>query len=105
MIVFHIINIGINQEKEKQKNFRKRRCGVGRGIFARDKGRGVWRNFNISNNQNKRQYLKCYPHGTGLDCQREKFTKVKEHLILKIQSEFLNGSDISESIRKGVIFI
>ena len=31
------------------------------------------------------------------------FTKVKEHLILKIQSEFVNGSDIEESIRKGFI--
>ena len=31
------------------------------------------------------------------------FTKVKERLILKIQSEFVNGSDIAESIRKVVI--
>ena len=29
--------------------------------------------------------------------------KVKEHQVLKIESEFLNGSDITESIRKGVV--
>ena len=28
---------------------------------------------------------------------------MKQHLILKIQSAFLNGSDISESIRKGLV--
>ena len=31
------------------------------------------------------------------------FTKVKENLTLKIQSEFMNRSDIEESIRKRVI--
>ena len=31
------------------------------------------------------------------------FTKVKKHLILNIQSEFVNGSDIAEPISKGAI--
>ena len=47
--------------------------------------------------------MKFYPRGTGLDRQTEKFTKVKQYLILKIKSEFVNGSDISESICKEVI--
>ena len=42
-------------------------------------------------------------HRTGLYLQTTRFTKLKEHSVLKIQSEFLNGSDIVESIRKGVI--
>ena len=33
----------------------------------------------------------------------EKFTKVNEHIILKIQCEFVNRSDIVESIREGDI--
>ena len=44
-----------------------------------------------------------YPHGNGTDLQTASFNNVKEHLILNIQSEFLNGSDIVESIHKGVI--
>ena len=44
-----------------------------------------------------------YPHRTVPDQHTAKFTIGKEYLILKIQSEFVNGSDISESIRKGVI--
>ena len=49
------------------------------------------------------QELKFYPHGTGPDQQTATFTKMKENLILKIQSEFVNGIDIAESIRKGAI--
>ena len=70
------------------------RRGGGRVIF----GSGSWsdgrRNFNSSNNQNKRHELKFYPHGTVLDRQIATFTKVKEQSILRIQSEFVNGSDI-----------
>ena len=44
-----------------------------------------------------------YPRGTGQDKHTAMFTTVKEHLIIKIQSEFLNGIDISESMLKGVI--
>ena len=33
----------------------------------------------------------------------EAFNKVKEHLILKIQCEFVNGINIAESIHKGDI--
>ena len=75
----------------------------GRGRIGSVRGRSGRIKFNSSNNQNKRQDLKFYPHRTGTYLQKPTFTKVKEHLILKIQSEFLNGSDISESIRKGVI--
>ena len=31
------------------------------------------------------------------------FIKVREHIIIKIQGEFVNGYDIAESIRIGVI--
>ena len=75
-------------------------CGRVRFIHI---GGGRWRNFNSSNNRNKRQELKFYLHGTILDRYTEIFTKVKEHLILKIQSKFVNGNDILESIRKGYI--
>ena len=78
---------------------REGRVGV-RGRFGSGRGSGDQRNFNISNNLNKRQELKFYPNGTGPDQQMSVFTKVKEHLILKIQSEFLNGSYIAESILK-----
>ena len=47
-------------------------------------------------NKNKRQELKIYLIESGPDQQTATFTKVEENIILKIQSEFLNGSDISE---------
>ena len=77
--------------------------GGGRVILGRVRGRGGRINFNISNNQNNRQRLKFYLRVTGTDQYTVKFTKVKEHLISNIQSESVNGSDIAESIRKGVI--
>ena len=57
--------------------------------LGRGRGRSGRRNFNSSNNRNKRQEMKFYPHGTGPDQQAEKFTKVGELLMLKIQGEFL----------------
>ena len=75
----------------------------GRGRFGSDRGHGGQINFKISNNQNKKQELKFYPHGTGPDQYTTTFNKALEHTILNIKSEFVNGSDISESIRKGVI--
>ena len=77
--------------------------GGGRGRIGSGRVRGGWRNFNSSNNLNKRQELKMYPCGTGPDKHTAMFTTVKEHLIINIQSEFLNGIDIAESMRKGVI--
>ena len=44
-----------------------------------------------------------YPRGTGPDKNMAMFTTVKDHLIIKIQSEFFNGIDIADSMRKGVI--
>ena len=44
-----------------------------------------------------------YWHGNGPDQHTETFNKAKEHLILNIKSELVNGSDISESICKGAI--
>ena len=41
--------------------------GGGRGRFVSGRGRGGRRNFNRSNNRNKKQELKFYPHGTRLD--------------------------------------
>ena len=75
----------------------------GRGGLGSVRGRDVWRKFDSNNNRNKRQELQFYPHGAAPDRQMATFTKVKERLILKIQSEFVNGSDIAESIRKVVI--
>ena len=75
----------------------------GRRIFYSIKVRSVWRNFNNSNRKHKRQDLKFYPHVARTDWQMEKFTKVKKYIILNIQSEFLNGIDTLESIRKGSI--
>ena len=72
----------------------------GRGIICSGGGFGGRRNFAIRNNQNKSQELKFYPHGTGLDRQTAEIIKVKYHIILKIESKFLNGSDIEESIHK-----
>ena len=66
------------------------------------RGRGGRRNFNSGNNQNKRRELIFYPHGTGSDQQTATLTKVKERLILKIESECVNVTDISESIHKRV---
>ena len=71
-------------------------CGGVRGRIISSKGHGGRKNFNRNNNQNKREELEFYPHGTGPDLQTATFTKVKEHIILKIQSELLNGSDIEE---------
>ena len=68
--------------------------GGGRGILYSGIGHGIRRNFNRSNNRNKRQELEKYPHINGPDVQTAMFNKVKEHLILKIQIEFVNGSDI-----------
>ena len=65
-------------------------CGGGRGITGSDRGCGNQRNFDVINNQNKRQELKINPHETVTDQQKATFTKVKEHLILNIQSELLN---------------
>ena len=76
----------------------------GRGIISSGRGLGVRRNFNSSNNLNKRQELNFYPHGTGTDRHTATFTKMMENPILKIQSEFLNGSDIAIFFpRKGLI--
>ena len=47
--------------------------------------------------------IKIYLHGARPDIKTATFTKLKEHLILNIKSEFLNGSDIAESICKGEI--
>ena len=80
-------------------------CICGRERFVVGRGRGGRRNFNIGNNQNKRQELKFYLHGNRQDQQTENFTKVKEHIILNIQSKSVNGSDITESILKGAIYI
>ena len=77
--------------------------GGGRGRSGNGIGRSGWRNFNSSNNQNNRHELKFYPRGTGPDQQTESFTKVREHLILNLQSEFVNGCSIAESIQKGEI--
>ena len=74
-----------------------RRGGHGGGIgrTGSGRGRGGRRNFNSSNNQNKRQEFKIYPHGIGPDRKTWTFTKVKEHITLNIQSEFVHGSDIA----------
>ena len=42
--------------------------------------------------------MKFYLNGTGPDLQTATFTKVKEHLVLKIQIEFVNESDVAEPI-------
>ena len=63
------------------------------------------RNVNIINNKNKRHNVEYYLHGTVPDIQTLKFTKVTEHVILMIQSEFVNGSDIAERIRKGSFLV
>ena len=70
--------------------------GGGGGRIGSWRGGGGQINFNISNNQNKIQELKIYPHETGPDQQTETFTKMKERNILKIQNEFVNGSDVVE---------
>ena len=88
---------------KKQKILGRGGRGGGRGRFVGSRVRGGYRNFNSNNNRSKRQGLKSYPHGYGPDRQTVEFTKVKKHIILKIQSEFVNGSDISESIPKGYI--
>ena len=68
---------------------------VGRERLCSGSGRSGQRNLNSSNKLNKRPELTIYPYGTKTDQQTEMFTKVKEHLILKIQSEFFNESDIA----------
>ena len=75
----------------------------GRGRLGSGRGRGGKRNFNRSKNNNNKQELKFYLHRTGPDQQTASCTKVKEHLILNNQSEFVNVSEITESICKGVI--
>ena len=70
--------------------------GGRRGRIGSGRGHGHQINFNSSNNWNKRQEMKIYPHGTGLDWQTAIFTKFKGYLILNIESEFVNGSDIAE---------
>ena len=67
------------------------------------RGRSGQRNSSRSNNRNKSQELTFYLHETGSDLHTATFTKVKEHLILKIQSESVNRSDIAELICKGEI--
>ena len=83
-------------ENRKRKVSGRGAHGGGRGIIDSNIGCSGWRNFNNSNNQNKTQELKFYPHGTGPDWQTATFTKVKENIILKTQSEFVNGSNIIE---------
>ena len=61
------------------------------------------RDFNSSNNLYKRQELKFYPHRPRPDRQMATFTKLKGCPILKIQSLFVNGSDITAPIHKGLI--
>ena len=97
-------NIDWNQPGKREETEISQRSGRvgGRGRFGSGRGRGGRWKFNRINNWNKRQELKFYLHGTGPDWQTAAFTKLKEHLILKIQSEIVNGSDISESIHKGV---
>ena len=87
----------------KEKITRRVERGGRNGIFGSGRGRNGWRNFNRSKIQNKGKDLKIYLHVTGTDQQTAKFTKVKEHLILNIQSVFVSESDISESIPKGAI--
>ena len=47
-------------------------------IFGSRRGRGIRRNFNTSNNINKRHELKIHLHITGLDRHTAPFTKVEE---------------------------
>ena len=88
---------------DRRKIYRRGHHGCGRERFRSGRERGVRRNFNSSNNKNKRQEVKMYPHGTGPDWQTATFIKVKDHIILTIQSGFVNRNDIAESILKGVI--
>ena len=57
----------------------RHKCG--RGSLGSCRGYGVKRNFNSSNNVNKRGALKSYPYRTVTDIQTEMFTKVKELLV------------------------
>ena len=41
--------------------------GVLRGIFGSGRGHSGCRKPNTGNNHNRRQEMKIYPHGTGLD--------------------------------------
>ena len=67
-IEFLSINIVIDWGKrEKQKKSGRGVCGGIGGIFGNGRRRSDQRNFNSRNNQNKRQELKFYPHGTGPD--------------------------------------
>ena len=45
--------------------------------------------------KNKMEETNFCPHGTGLGDQTARFTNVKENIILKVQSEFMNGSDFA----------
>ena len=82
---------------------RRVRRGGGKGRLGSGRGCGGQINLNISNNINKRQEPKFYLHGTGSDIPISTLTKVKDRLILEIQSEFVNGINLIESIRKGEI--
>ena len=70
-------NILVKREKRKMPGRRGRRGGIVIIGSDRRRGGGGQRNFNSRKNQNKRQEMKFYPRGTGLDRQTEKFTKVK----------------------------
>ena len=70
-------NILVKREKRKMPGRRGRRGGIVIIGSDRRRGGGGQRNFNNRKNQNKRQEMKFYPRGTGLDRQTEKFTKVK----------------------------
>ena len=86
IIEFLSINIGINWGKERETISRGTgREGI-RGRIESNRGNDERRNFNIRKNISKSQYLKFYPHETGPDQQTATFTKLKEHMILKIQS-------------------
>ena len=80
--------------------FRRGGRGGGRGRLGSNRGGGVRIKFNNSNKRNKIQELNFFSHGTGPDIQTAKFTKLNQNQVLNIQSEFVNGSNIVESIHK-----
>ena len=93
----------VSEKWKKGKMTRRVGCGGWIWIFGSGRGSNGQRDFNRTKSQNKGKDLKIYLHGTGTDQQMANFTKVKEHLILNIQSVFVSRSDISESIPKGDI--
>ena len=76
-----------------------------RGRFGSGRGSGGWKSFSNSNNRKKRHELKFYPHENGPNQQTETFTKVKEHILLKIQNEFVNGIDIGNQSTRDWFYI